>query len=548
MIWNFAPPAPALQTLREFSDVSTARPTAVIVLAAGEGTRMRSRLPKVLHELAGRSLLGHAIAAGRELDPEHLVVVVRHARDAVVAEIAARDPQAIIADQDDVAGTGRAVQCAMEALRAELADAGLHGPTGTVVVIAADTPLLDGATLTELVAAHAAGRCAATVLTTEVVDPTGYGRVLREAGTGEVLGIVEHRDADAAQREITEINTSVYAFDAEPLAAALAELRPDNAQGELYLTDVLAVARRSGGVVKAIRSDDPAGVEGVNDRVQLATAGAELNRRILTSWMLAGVTVVDPATTWVDVDVDLAADVTLLPGTQLRGATTVAEGATIGPDTTLVDVEVGAGAQVVRTHAQLAVIGRDATVGPFSYLRPGTVLGAGGKIGAYVETKNADIGDGTKVPHLSYVGDATIGQASNIGAGTIFVNYDGVTKRRSTVGSQVRIGSDTTLVAPVTIGDGAYTGAGAVIRHDVPPGALSFSSGPQRVVEGWVLRRRPDTSAADVAREALGADATAKLPDAVPDGAPGQDTELTGDGPGDTHHVPGVGAEGESSR
>lgn len=463
---------------------------------------MRSATPKVLHTLAGRSLLGHALAAAGSLEPQRLVVVVRHCRDEVAAHALEVAPGVLVADQDDIPGTGRAVQCALAALDAD-PGAPVDGP---VVVMAGDVPLLDGGTLAELLAAHEADGNAVTVLTTEVEDPTGYGRILREPGTGDVLGIVEQRDATAEQRAIREINSATYVFDAAALRSALARLTRDNAQGELYLTDVLALARADGGAVRALQVDDPALVEGVNDRAQLARLGAELNRRLVTEWMVAGVTVIDPATTWVDVDVELEADVTLLPGTQLHGATRIAAGAVVGPDTTLTDVVVEAGAHVTRTHATSSRIGPGATVGPFSYLRPGTDLGAEGKIGAYVETKSAVIGAHSKVPHLSYVGDATVGEYSNIGAGTIFVNYDGVSKSRSSVGDHVRVGSDNTLVAPVHIGDGAYTGAGSTIRGDVPAGALAVSAGPQRTVERWVLRRRPGTGSALAAARALGED------------------------------------------
>ncbi|QHT54768.1 bifunctional UDP-N-acetylglucosamine diphosphorylase/glucosamine-1-phosphate N-acetyltransferase GlmU [Cellulomonas sp. H30R-01] len=493
------------------------RPAAVVVLAAGEGTRMRSATPKVLHTLAGRSMLGHALATARALDPGRVVVVVRHGREAVAAHVAEVDPQALLADQDDIPGTGRAVQVAMSALdaaaQAQAAGATGHGVgepgsaagvllDGAVVVVAGDVPLLDAGTLGELLAAHHADGNAVTVLTTEVDDPTGYGRILREPGTGDVLGIVEQKDADDEQRAITEINSSIYVFDAAVLRGALGRLGRDNAQGEVYLTDVLAIARADGRHVRALRTDDPVIVEGVNDRVQLARLRAELNRRILEDWMRDGVTVVDPATTWVDVDVELERDVTLLPGTQLHGATVVREGATVGPDTTLTSVEVGPRATVSRTHGELAVIGEGASVGPFAYLRPGTVLGTDGKIGTFVETKNAQIGTGSKVPHLSYVGDATIGEHTNIGAASVTVNYDGVNKHRTTIGSHARTGADNMFVAPVTVGDGAYTGAGSVIRRDVPPGALAVSAGSQRNIEGWVVRARAGTAAADAAARA----------------------------------------------
>jgi bifunctional UDP-N-acetylglucosamine pyrophosphorylase/glucosamine-1-phosphate N-acetyltransferase len=464
---------------------------------------MRSVTPKVLHRIGGRSLLGHAIAAARSLDPEQLVVVVRHARDLVAAEVAQVDPGALIADQDEIKGTGRAVRCALDALPAD--------PGGTVVVTYGDVPLLSGALLAELVETHQVTGAAVTVLTSTVADPTGYGRVLRDEHAC-VTGIVEHKDADAAQRAVHEINSGIYAFDAKVLTDALSRIGSDNAQGEVYLTDVLSVARADGLPVAAFTTDDVWQVEGVNDRVQLAALGVELNRRTVEAWMRAGVTVVDPGTTWVDADVRLAPDVTLLPGTQLQGACRIESGATIGPDTTLADCEVGPGATVVRTHGGGAVIGAGATVGPFSYLRPGTVLGAKGKIGAFVETKNARIGDGSKVPHLSYVGDATIGTGTNIGAATVFVNYDGQHKHHTTVGDHVRVGSDTMLVAPVTVADGSYTAAGSVIIKDVPPGAMAVARGQQRNVEGWVARRRPGTPAADAAARALA--------DADTDGAP----------------------------
>jgi len=451
---------------------------------------MRSVTPKVLHRIGGRSLLGHAVAAARTLDPEHLVVVVRHERDQVAAHVAQLDPAVLIADQDAIRGTGRAVRCGLDALPAD--------PVGTVVVTYGDVPLLSGALLAELVAAHELAGAAVTVLTATVPDPTGYGRVLRDAD-GRVTGIVEHRDASAAQRAVHEINSGIYAFDAKVLADALGRVRTDNAQGEVYLTDVLSVAHADGLPVLGFTTGDGWQVEGVNDRVQLAALGAELNRRTVEGWMRAGVTVVDPATTWVDADVRLEPDVTLLPGTQLHGGCVVEAGATVGPDTTLTDCRVGPGASVVRTHGSGAEIGAGATVGPFSFLRPGTRLGARGKIGAFVETKNAEIGEGSKVPHLSYVGDATIGVGTNIGAATVFVNYDGQHKHHTTVGDHARVGSDTMLVAPVTVGDGAYTAAGSVIVQDVPPGAMAVARGQQRNVAGWVARRRPGSPAAEAA-------------------------------------------------
>jgi bifunctional UDP-N-acetylglucosamine pyrophosphorylase/glucosamine-1-phosphate N-acetyltransferase len=454
---------------------------------------MKSATPKVLHRIGGRSLLGHALAAARSLEPEHLVVVVRHERDAVAGHVADLDPKALIADQDEVKGTGRAVECGLSGLPS--------GLTGVVVVTYGDVPLLTPETLAALVAAHGDTDSAVTVLTAEVPDPTGYGRVLR-GEDGEIVGIVEHKDATAAQRAVREINSGIYAFDAEFLTQALRRVDAANAQGEKYLTDVLRLARDAGLAVTAVGTEDLWEVEGVNDRVQLSALGRELNRRLLDRWMRAGVSVVDPATTWVDVEVELAPDVTLLPGTQLHGTTRIGSGATVGPDTTLTDCLVEAGASVVRSHGSGSRIRPGATVGPFSFLRPGTDLGVRGKIGAFVEAKNAVIGAGSKVPHLTYVGDAVIGEGSNIGAATVFVNYDGVHKHRTVVGDQVRVGSDTMLVAPVTIGDGAYTAAGSVITADVPPGAMAVARGRQRNVEGWVLRRRAGTASAEAAAAA----------------------------------------------
>ena len=479
--------------------MSPTRPAAVVVLAAGEGTRMKSATPKVLHGLCGRTLLGHAVAAARTLDPKHLVVVVGHGRDRVSAHLAEIDPGAVIAVQDRQLGTGHAVACALEALP-EL--------SGTVVVTYGDVPLLTGETLGRLVAEHEEQGNAVTVLTAEVADPTGYGRVLR-APDGSVAGIVEHKDASPGQRAVREINSGIYAFDAAVLRAGLARISTDNAQGELYLTDVLALARGDGGRVAALRTEDLWQTEGVNDRVQLARMRAELNRRIVERWMRAGVTVEDPATTWLDVDVELAPDVTVRPNVQLTDGTRVEPGALIGPDTTLAGCLVRAGASVVRAHGEGADVGAGATVGPFSFLRPGTRLAAKAKVGAYVEVKASTVGEGSKVPHLSYVGDAEIGAGTNIGAATVFVNYDGAAKHRTVVGDHVRIGSDTMLVAPVTVGDGAYTAAGSVITSDVPPGAMAVARGRQRNVEGWVARRRPGTPAADAAARAAAAAAAA---------------------------------------
>uniref|UniRef100_UPI00286AD66B bifunctional UDP-N-acetylglucosamine diphosphorylase/glucosamine-1-phosphate N-acetyltransferase GlmU n=1 Tax=Salinibacterium sp. TaxID=1915057 RepID=UPI00286AD66B len=392
---------------------------AVIVLAAGQGTRMKSARPKVLHSLAGRTLIGHVLATARDLNPSHVIAVVRHERDTVVATIAELMPDVIFVDQDDIPGTGRAVEVAVAALPA--------GFDGDVVVVSGDVPLLDAPTLAALITEHRGAGSAATLLSAVLNDATGYGRIIRDSD-GALDRIVEQKDATAAERDVTEINSGTYVFSVGPLRVQLPLIGTQNLAGEKYLTDVVGLLRASGSAVSAVPVKNGWMVSGVNDRVQLAEASRRMNELIVRRWQVAGVTVHDPATTWIDADVTLAEDVELLPGTQLKGATLVQRGATVGPDTTLVDCEVGENAMVKRTDATLAVIGAGATVGPFAYLRPGTYLGAEGKIGAFVETKNSTIGVGSKVPHLSYIGDTTVGEQSNIGAGTITANYDGVNK------------------------------------------------------------------------------------------------------------------------
>ncbi|MFM6974142.1 MAG: bifunctional UDP-N-acetylglucosamine diphosphorylase/glucosamine-1-phosphate N-acetyltransferase GlmU [Agromyces sp.] len=470
---------------------------AIVVLAAGQGTRMKSSTPKLLHPLAGAPLVAHVLATAEALDAAVVTAVVRHERERVADAIAAALPSVQFVDQDDVPGTGRAVELAVAALPA--------GFDGEVLVLNGDVPLLDAETLAELVSRHRHDGRAATVLSAEFADATGYGRIVRDAG-GEFARIVEQKDASADEQAIREINAGVYVFGVAPLRDALAKVTQDNAQGEMYLTDVIEILRAGGASVAAELAAEAWMVAGVNDRVQLAETAARLNALIVRGGQLAGVTVQDPATTWIDRNVTLAPDVTLLPGTQLKGATAVETGAIIGPDTTLVDTEVGAGAEVKRTDATLAVIGAGASVGPFSFLRPGTILGSDGKIGAFVETKNAKIGLGSKVPHLSYVGDAEIGEHTNIGAGSIFANYDGVQKHHSRVGSHVRTGSHGVFVAPVAIGDGAYTAAGTVVRKDVPAGSLAVNVAPQRNIDGWVAQHRPDSAAAKAAERAQDGD------------------------------------------
>jgi bifunctional UDP-N-acetylglucosamine pyrophosphorylase/glucosamine-1-phosphate N-acetyltransferase len=464
----------------------------VIVLAAGGGTRMKSKTPKMLHQIAGRSLVGHVLAAVSEAGASRVVAVVGHQRELVEPHIAEILPEAVIAVQTEQLGTAHAVRVAVEA-------GAVSG--GTVLVTYGDTPLLRGESLRALVADHEAAGRAATILSGIVPEPFGYGRILRnEAG---VSGIIEEKDATDEERAITEINSGIIAFDGAFLAGVLPRIGNDNAKKEFYLTDAIALAVSDGLGVDAFVLDDVTEAEGANDRAQLAALGKILNERIVTRWMKDGVTVMDPATTWIDADVELAPDVTILPGTQLIGATRIDEDAVVGPDCTLKDTEVGHGARVVRTQAELAVVGPGANVGPFSYLRPGTVLGEEGKIGGFVEVKNSTIGPGAKVPHLSYVGDATIGEGTNIGAGTIFANYDGVNKHKTRIGRHVKSGSGVTFVAPVVVGDGATTGGEALIREDVPPGALAVSAGQQRIIEGWTLAKRAGTPQAAAAEEAL---------------------------------------------
>ncbi|MDO5633370.1 MAG: bifunctional UDP-N-acetylglucosamine diphosphorylase/glucosamine-1-phosphate N-acetyltransferase GlmU [Micrococcus sp.] len=477
------------------------RPAAVIVLAAGKGTRMKSTTPKVMHPICGRSLVGHALHAAASLDPEHLVAVVRHERDRVAAHIEEIIPGIQIADQDHVPGTGRAVEVGLDVLPSDL--------EGTVVVTYGDVPLLTPETLARLVQTHEDEDNAVTVLTATLQDGTGYGRIVRDAA-GMVERIVEHNDAvaheektgDASFLEITEINSGIYAFDAALLRRTLPNVSTNNEQKEKYLTDVLGMARAEGGRVASMDTDDVWEVEGANDRQQLSELGRQLNARTLRHWMTEGVTFVDPASAWVDVEVKLSNDVTIKPGVQLHGTTVVDTDAVIGPDTTLTDTRVGRGATVKRSDATGAVIGEGATVGPFTYLRPGTQLGVDGKIGAFYETKNVVIGDRAKLSHLGYAGDAEIGEGTNIGCGNITANYDGVNKHRTVIGAHVRTGSNTVFTAPVTVGDGAYTAAGAVIREDVPAGALAMNKVEQRTIEGWVPGKRPGTASAAAAEAA----------------------------------------------
>jgi len=453
---------------------------------------MKSATPKVLHPLLGRTLVGHVLAAAEAAGASTTIVVVGHQADHVAAHLAEIAPAASPVLQAQQNGTGHAVRIALEAV---------PDAAGTVVVLNGDVPLLRPATVEALVAAHEEAGTGATVLAAEVADPTGLGRIVRDAD-GNLERIVEERDATPAQQALREINAGIYAFDAALLRQALGKLSTENDQGEEYLTDVFGLLAAVGHGVGVFVAADADETLGCNDRAELAALRALLRDRVNTAWMRSGVSILDPATTWIDVTVTLAPDAEIEQNSQLLGATSVGAGAVIGPDSTLIDTEVGAGAVVLRTHSIGARIGPDARVGPFSYLRPGTRLGRKAKVGGFVETKNAELGDGAKVPHLSYVGDASIGAKANIGAGTIFANYDGLRKYHSTVGEAAFVGSDTVLIAPVEVGPGAYVAAGSAISNTVPPGALGVSRAPQRNIEGWTARKRAGTASDEAAQRA----------------------------------------------
>ena len=436
--------------------------SAAIILAAGEGTRMRSSKPKVLHTLAGKTFLNRVMNSVSALNPDTLAVVVHYQAERVAAAARSYDERVTIVNQDDIPGTGRAVQCAMAQLQE---DGALDG---VVLIAASDMPLLDAGTLNQLLAFHEQSGNGATVLTTVLDDPTGYGRIIRDS-EGNVLRIVEQKDANSSELAVHEVNTSVYVFDAKLLAEAIANLNSDNAQGEFYLTDALETAKAHG-AVGAFAASDPLSVEGVNDRVQLAALAKAHNARVCEHWMREGVTILDPETTWIEDDVRIARDAVILPGCFLQGHTVIGEAAEI---------------HVERSRVQETHIGRAANIGPWTYLRPGNDLGEESKAGAFVEMKKAHIGNGTKVPHLSYVGDADLGEHTNIGGGTITANYDGVHKHHTTIGSNVHVGAGNLFVAPVEVGDGVTTGAGSVVRHDVPADSMVYSENTQHVVEGW---------------------------------------------------------------
>jgi len=451
--------------------------STVVILAAGRGTRMQSATPKLAHDLCGRPLLGWPLAAARAAGAGRTVVVV--GREGPPIEL----PEGVVtAVQRQPLGTADAVASAAQWIERN----------AVVIVLAGDVPLVEAGLLHELAIAHERAGAAATLVTTELEDPRGYGRIVRDA-RGEIERIVETKvaspDADPAELEIREVNTSIYAFDGGALLDALPAVGAVNEQGERYLTDVIAILRERGAVVAAFPAADPTLVMGVNDRVGLAAVRAEAQRRILERHMYAGVTIVQPSSTSVDVGVTIGVDTVIEPCTQLRGATVIGARATMGPHSTLIDARVGDDATVVHSHLHGCELGDGATVGPFAHLRPGAVLRERAKVGTFVEVKNSEIGAGAKVPHLSYVGDAAIGEQANLGAGTITANYDGAAKHRTTIGARVHGGVHTSFVAPVTIGDDAWTAAGSVVTRDVPPGALAIARSRQRNVERYGDRR-----------------------------------------------------------
>jgi bifunctional UDP-N-acetylglucosamine pyrophosphorylase / glucosamine-1-phosphate N-acetyltransferase len=463
------------------------RPLSAVVLAAGEGTRMRSATPKVLHPLCGRPMLLHVIDALVALPLERIVVVVGHGAERVtktLQEQLATEMPVEFVEQHVQRGTGDAASVALTAGVFDL-DA-----EDDLLVVPGDAPLLRAETLVALARAHRETDAAATALTAVLDDPAGYGRVVRNEN-GDVDHVVEQSDATPDELEIQEINTSIYCFRRGLLAPALRRLNPENAQGEYYLTDAISVLKETGHVVVGVVAEDPYEIVGVNDRAQLADVEAALRRRINRRWMREGVSMTDPERIYVDATVELEPDVQLLPGTILEGRTVIAAGSVIGPDTHLVDTIVGERVIMRNTVANEAEVGDDAAVGPFAHLRPGTRLGPDVHIGNFVETKNADIGAGTKANHLAYLGDVEVGPGANIGAGTITANYDGREKHRTRIGKGARIGSNNVLVAPVEVGDDAYTAAGAVVTRNVPPGALAKGV-PAEIEEGWVDKREAD--------------------------------------------------------
>jgi bifunctional UDP-N-acetylglucosamine pyrophosphorylase/glucosamine-1-phosphate N-acetyltransferase len=460
----------------------------MLVMAAGEGTRMRSSMPKVLHPVCGRPMVAWPVLAAREAGADRVAVIVSPDRDLTPG--LPDGTETVVQPEPD--GTGGAIRAAHDLVRA----------SDTVVVLSGDHPLITGEIISALLETHRAADAAATVMTVELDDPGAYGRILRD-GNGEIERIVETKDPTGVPAEelaIREINTGTYAFAAAPLVGALDGLRADNAAGEFYIGDVLPTLREQGLRIVAHAASDPNVNLGVNNRRDLAQVTAEARRQILDRHMLAGVTIIDPESTWIDAEVEIAPDATIEPGTSLRGRTVIGSDSIVGPHTTVIDSRIGAGARLLHSYMVEASVGDECQIGPFAYLRPGAELGLGAKAGTFVEIKNSQIGERAKVPHLSYVGDAEVGDGANLGASTITANYDGFEKHRTKIGQGARISVHTSLVAPVTVGDDAYTGAGTVVRKDVPPGSLAVTKTEQRNIEGYAKRK------ASQAKESEGAD------------------------------------------
>jgi len=450
-------------------------------MAAGEGTRMRSTRPKVLHEVCGRPMVAWPISAAREAGAERVCVIVSPDRD--LSPALPNGTETIVQPEAD--GTGGALRAATEVIAA----------AETVVVLSGDHPLISGDTIAELIATHREADAGGTVMTTELEDPGSYGRIVR-GSENEVERIVESKepgDATPEELAIKEVNAGTYAFSGAPLAEVLGKLSNDNAQGEYYLGDVLPLLRQAGLKIVAYRATDSAVNMGVNDRLQLAHVNEKARQEILEQHMLAGVTIVDPTATWIDAEVELAPDVTIEPGTTLRGSTSVGKGSVVGPMTTLIDAKVGEDVTIPHSYLTECEVADGAQIGPFAYLRPDARIGKGAKAGAFTEIKNSEIGENAKVPHLSYIGDAEIGDGTNVGAGTITANYDGFRKHRTKVGKDARLGVDTSLVAPVEVGDEAYTGAGSVITDDVPPGSLGITRADQENIEGYADKKAKES-------------------------------------------------------
>ena len=451
-------------------------------MAAGLGTRMRSAVPKVLHEVCGRPMIAWPILAAREAGADRVCVIVSPEHD--LSSVLPEGTETVTQPVAD--GTGGALRAAADVVR----------DSDTVLVLSGDTPLLSAEEISGLLEAHSEAGAAATMMTTELDDPGTFGRVIRTVD-GDVQKIVEAKkpgDASPAELKVKEVNAGTYAFGGKELAEALEGLTNDNAQGEYYLPDVLPLMRESDGKVIPHLVGDPAVNLGINDRADLARVTEEARHRINLAHMRAGVTIEDPGATWIDADVTIGQDTTILPGSSLRGSTAIGSGSRIGPLTTLIDSRIGDGASVIHSYLTACVVDDEAKVGPFTYLRPDASIGRGAKAGTFVEIKNSEIKPGAKVPHLSYIGDTEVGEGSNLGASTVTANYDGRKKYRTKIGKNVHTGVDTTFVAPVEVGDDAYTGAGSVITGDIPPGALGISRADQKNVEGYAAKKDKESS------------------------------------------------------